>query len=164
MPILLPVTDNLLFLNQCKRDQIFSKWNNLTDARVNLLVYCLRTGNATNRTTAHRHVRQKLKLYKFVSPYPTDPKKMPWPKIIYLNSIHDFFFSFHFCRELIVQCIGRFQSIKNGVLLIFSFITSDKTEFLSPMIFSKEYITGIWLSEFYRIDFLLLSIKFNTNV
>ena len=42
-----------------------------------------------------------------------------------------------FCR------IGRFQSIKTGVLLIFSFITSDKTEFLSPMMFSKEYIAGI---------------------
>ena len=39
--------------------------------------------------------------------------------------------------------IGRFQSIKTGVLLIFSFITSDKTEFLLPMMFSKEYITGI---------------------
>ena len=39
--------------------------------------------------------------------------------------------------------IGRFQSIKTGVLLIFSFITGDKTEFLSPMIISNEYITGI---------------------
>ena len=60
--------------------------------------------------------------------------------------------------------IGHVQSIKTGVLLIFSFITGDKTEFLSPMMFSNEYITGIWLSEFYRISFLLLSIKFNTNV
>ena len=43
----------------------------------------------------------------------------------------------------ISSSIGRFQSIKTGVLLIFSFITSDKTEFLSPMMFSNEYITGI---------------------
>ena len=41
------------------------------------------------------------------------------------------------------KCIGHFQSIKTGVLLIFSFITGDKTEFLSPMMFSNEYITGI---------------------
>ena len=60
--------------------------------------------------------------------------------------------------------IGRFQAIKTDVLLIFSFITGDKTEFLSPMMFSNEYITEIWLSEFYLINFLLLSIKFNTNV
>ena len=40
-------------------------------------------------------------------------------------------------------CIGRFQSIKTGVLLIFSFITGDKIEFLPPMTFSDEYITGI---------------------
>ena len=60
--------------------------------------------------------------------------------------------------------IGRFQAIKTDVLLIFSFITGDKTEFLSPMMFSNEYITGIWLSEFYLINFLLLSIKFNANV
>ena len=60
--------------------------------------------------------------------------------------------------------IGRFQAIKTDVLLIFPFITGDKTEFLSPMMFSNEYITGIWLSEFYLINFLLLSIKFNTNV
>ena len=59
--------------------------------------------------------------------------------------------------------LGRFQSIKTDVLLIFSFITGDKTEFLSPMIILNEYITGILLSEFYRINFLLLSIKFNTN-
>ena len=39
--------------------------------------------------------------------------------------------------------IGRFQAIKTDVLLIFSFITGDKTEFLSPMMFSNEYITGI---------------------
>ena len=32
-------------------------------------------------------------------------------------------------------CIGRFQAIKTDVLLIFSFITADKTEFLSPMKF-----------------------------
>ena len=42
-----------------------------------------------------------------------------------------------------VLVIGRFQSIKTGVLLIFSFITGDKTEFLSSMIISNEYITGI---------------------
>ena len=30
--------------------------------------------------------------------------------------------------------------------------------------FLNEYITGIWLSEFYPINFLNLSIKFNTNV
>ena len=59
---------------------------------------------------------------------------------------------------------GRFQVIKTDVLLIFSFITGDQTEFLSPMMFSNEYITGIFLSEFYLINFLLLSIKFNTNV
>ena len=39
--------------------------------------------------------------------------------------------------------IGRFQAIKTDVLLIFSFITGDKTEFLSPMMFSNEHITGI---------------------
>ena len=39
--------------------------------------------------------------------------------------------------------IDRFQAIKTDVLLIFSFITCDKTEFLSPMMFSNEYITGI---------------------
>ena len=39
--------------------------------------------------------------------------------------------------------IGRFQAIKTDVWLIFSFITGDKTEFLSPMMFSNEYITGI---------------------
>ena len=38
--------------------------------------------------------------------------------------------------------IGHFQSIKTGVLLIFSFIAGDKTKFLSPMMFSNEYITG----------------------
>ena len=32
---------------------------------------------------------------------------------------------------------------KTDVLLIFSFITGDKTEFLSQMMFSNEYITGI---------------------
>ena len=39
--------------------------------------------------------------------------------------------------------IGCFQAIRTDVLLIFSFITGDKTEFLSPMMFSNEYITGI---------------------
>ena len=42
-------------------------------------------------------------------------------------------------------CMYRpFQSIKTDVLLIFSFITGvtgDKTEFLSPMMISSEYIT-----------------------
>ena len=46
-------------------------------------------------------------------------------------------------RLKITLGIGHFQSIKTGVLLIFSFITGDKTEFLSPMMFSNEYITGI---------------------
>ena len=45
--------------------------------------------------------------------------------------------------SLEVMGIGRFQAIKTDVLLIFSFITGDKTEFLSPMMFSNEYITGI---------------------
>ena len=36
-----------------------------------------------------------------------------------------------------------FSVYKKRVLLIFSFITGDKTEFLSPMMFSNEYITGI---------------------
>ena len=40
---------------------------------------------------------------------------------------------------LATEIIGRFQAIKTDVLLIFSFITG--TEFLSPMIFSNEYIT-----------------------
>ena len=40
-------------------------------------------------------------------------------------------------------CIGRFQSIKTGVLLILSFITGDEIEFLPPMMFLNEYITGI---------------------
>ena len=39
--------------------------------------------------------------------------------------------------------IGHFQSIKTDVLQIFSFTTGDKTEFLSPMMFSNKYITGI---------------------
>ena len=42
----------------------------------------------------------------------------------------------------IIIIIGRFQAIKTDVLLIFSFIIGDKTEFLSPMMFSNEYITG----------------------
>ena len=46
-------------------------------------------------------------------------------------------------QRISINGIGPFQSIKNGVLLIFSFITSDKTEFLSPMMLSKDYITGI---------------------
>ena len=41
------------------------------------------------------------------------------------------------------QGIGRFQAIKTDVMLIFSFIIGDKTEFLSPMMFSNKYITGI---------------------
>ena len=65
---------------------------------------------------------------------------------------------------MISDRIGRFQSIKTGVLLIFSFITGDKIEFLPPMVFLNEYITGILLSEFYLINFLTLSIEFNTNV
>ena len=37
------------------------------------------------------------------------------------------------CSKLTMSLvIGRFQSIKTGVLLVFSFITGDKTEFLSP--------------------------------
>ena len=60
--------------------------------------------------------------------------------------------------------IGRFQSIKTGVLLIFSFITGDKMEFLPPMMFLNEYITGIRLSEFYLTNFMTLSIKSNTNI
>ena len=50
-----------------------------------------------------------------------------------------YFYSMMKCRWV----IGRFQAIKTDVLLIFSFITGDKTEFLSPMMFSNEYITGI---------------------
>ena len=46
-------------------------------------------------------------------------------------------------RPKVLGFIGRFQAIKTDVLLIFSFITGDKTEFLSPMMFSNEYITGI---------------------
>ena len=46
--------------------------------------------------------------------------------------------SFFYCILL-----GRFQTIQTDVLLIFSFITGDKTEFLSQMMFSNEYITGI---------------------
>ena len=42
-----------------------------------------------------------------------------------------------------IKELGRFQAIKTDVWLIFSFITGDKTEFLSPMMFSNEYITGI---------------------
>ena len=41
------------------------------------------------------------------------------------------------------ESIGHFQAIKNDILLIFSFITGDKTEFLSPTIISNEFITGI---------------------
>ena len=39
--------------------------------------------------------------------------------------------------------IGHFLSIKADVLQTFSFITGDKTECLSPMMFSNYYITGI---------------------
>ena len=45
--------------------------------------------------------------------------------------------------DILLGVIGHFQAIKTDVLLIFSFITGDKTEFLSPMMFSNEYITGI---------------------
>ena len=38
---------------------------------------------------------------------------------------------------LALLCIGHFQSIKTDVLQIFSFISGDKTEFLSPMMFSN---------------------------
>ena len=73
-----------------------------------------------------------------------------------------------FCEKgpqaLLIKCIGRFQSIKTGVLLIFSFITGDKIAFLPPMMFLNEYITGIRLSEFYLTNFMTLSIKSNTNV
>ena len=48
-------------------------------------------------------------------------------------------FTIYGCNSL----IGRFQAIKTDVWLTFSFITGDKTEFLSPMMFSNEYITGI---------------------
>ena len=55
--------------------------------------------------------------------------------IMFIEHIYDFRIrKFH---------IGRFQAIKTDVLLIFSFIIGDKTEFLSPMMFSNEYITGI---------------------
>ena len=64
-----------------------------------------------------------------------------------------------------MECnIGRFQSIKTGVLLIFSFITGDKIEFLPPMMFLNENITGIRLSEFYLTNCMTLSVKSNTNV
>ena len=56
-------------------------------------------------------------------------------KIVYQNIITVF--------GVILHGIGRFQAIKTDVLLIFSFITGDKTEFLSPMMFSNEYITKI---------------------
>ena len=46
-------------------------------------------------------------------------------------------------KKIQVLVIGRFQSIKTGVLLIFSFTTGDKIEFLPPMMFLNEYITGI---------------------
>ena len=39
--------------------------------------------------------------------------------------------------------MGDFQSLKTDVLQIFSFITGDKTDFLSPMMFPNQYITGI---------------------
>ena len=38
---------------------------------------------------------------------------------------------------LLSTYIGHFQSIKTDVLQIFTFITCDKTEFLSPMMFSN---------------------------
>ena len=40
-------------------------------------------------------------------------------------------------RNILNIFIGHFQSIKTDVLQIFSFITGDKTEFLSPMMFSN---------------------------
>ena len=39
--------------------------------------------------------------------------------------------------KIFIHDIGHFQSIKTDVLQIFSFITGDKTEFLSPMMFSN---------------------------
>ena len=47
------------------------------------------------------------------------------------------------CKNWNFRVIYRFKSIKTGVLLIFSFITGDKIEFLPPMMFLNEYITGI---------------------
>ena len=39
--------------------------------------------------------------------------------------------------EQVNHLIGRFQAIKTDVLLIFSFITGDKTEFLSNDVFKR---------------------------
>ena len=44
---------------------------------------------------------------------------------------------------ILFSSIGHIQSIKTDVLQIFSIITGDETEFLSPMMFSNKYITGI---------------------
>ena len=56
-----------------------------------------------------------------------------------------FYFAILKCYQTAIQYMGidRFQAIKTDVLLIVSFITGDKTEFLSPMMFSNEYITGV---------------------
>ena len=59
--------------------------------------------------------------------------------------------------------IGHFQSIKTAILLNFSLITGVTADFLSPMVFSNQYIAGKLISEFYLVNSLLLSIKFNTK-
>ena len=47
------------------------------------------------------------------------------------------YFSSFFLLKIWIVCIGHFQSIKTDVLKIFSFITGDKTGFLSQMMFSN---------------------------
>ena len=58
-------------------------------------------------------------------------------ELIYHGTEHNFY------SEHILYMYRPFQSIKTGVLLIFSFITGDKIEFLPPMMFLNEYMTGI---------------------
>ena len=62
-----PVTDNLLFLNQRKREQITRK---MPDARVDLGIACMRNGHAADRATAfssvcYMKINEKLNGYLF---------------------------------------------------------------------------------------------------
>ena len=60
--------------------------------------------------------------------------------------------------------MGHFQSIKSDCLAEILAYTGGQIYFLSPMMFLNQYVTEKKrLSEFYFVNFLLLSIKFNTK-
>ena len=55
VPILLPVSDNLLFFNQVKREFFFQR-KNVPNVRVELEAARLRKEQTTNRATGHKKV------------------------------------------------------------------------------------------------------------